>query len=124
MQGKYKQDHDNLTQELAKVKLNGAIDSVLTSSKVRNTKAFKALLDMDTIKLDESGKLSGLHSQIESIRKSDPYLFDAGQKSACLYSRYDFNWIPRFRRGDELCILHSPSSEYFTCINLFSNGNS
>ncbi|CCI85084.1 hypothetical protein [Lactobacillus pasteurii] len=23
MQGKYKQDHDNLTQELAKVKLNG-----------------------------------------------------------------------------------------------------
>lgn len=81
MQGKYKQDHDNLTQELAKVKLNGAIDNVLTSSKVRNTKAFKALLNMDQIKLDEDGQVMGLDDQLNAIRKTDPYLFDEGQTS-------------------------------------------
>lgn len=80
LQSKYKQDHENLTNEVAKVKLNGAIDNALTHNQVRNTKAFKALLDMDSIKLNDQGQLTGLDDQIKSIRKSDPYLFNEGNK--------------------------------------------
>ena len=35
---------------------------------------------MDTIKLDKEGNLTGLDDQIASIKKSDSYLFNEGQK--------------------------------------------
>lgn len=78
-QDKYKTDTKELNDQIAKVKLNSAVDQVLTTNKVRNNKAIKALLNNDEIKFDESGKLTGLDDQIKSLRKSDPYLFDEGK---------------------------------------------
>lgn len=80
LQGKYKHDTENLTKELHQTKLNSAVDSALGKAKVRNTKAAKALLNMDDIQLNDKGELEGLDNQINSLQKSDGYLFDQGSK--------------------------------------------
>lgn len=80
LQGKYKHDTENLTKELHQTKLNSAVDSALGKAKVRNTKAAKALLNMDDIQFNDKGELEGLDNQINSLQKSDGYLFDQGSK--------------------------------------------
>lgn len=80
LQSKYKQDTENLSKELQQTKLNSAVDSALGKAKVRNTKAAKALLNMDEVKLNDKGELEGLDNQINSLQKSDGYLFDQGSK--------------------------------------------
>ncbi|WP_222710152.1 phage scaffolding protein [Lactobacillus apis] len=80
LQSKYKQDTENLSKELQQTKLNSAVDSALGKAKVRNTKAAKALLNMDDIQLNDKGELEGLDNQINSLQKSDGYLFDQGSK--------------------------------------------
>lgn len=77
-------DNDNLKKskndEIHQMKLDHALDSSLSSYKVRNNKAIKPFLDMDAIKLDDDGKLTGLDSQMESIQKDEDnaFLFDKG----------------------------------------------
>ena len=80
LQEKYKNDRADLEKQVAQVKLTSALDMGLSGAKVRNAKAIKGLLDMDAIKLDDAGKLTGLDDQLKAIRKSDPYLFDGGEK--------------------------------------------
>ena len=80
LQSKYKQDTENLSKELQQTKLNSAVDSALGKAKVRNTKAAKALLNMDEVKLNDKGEVEGLDNQINSLQKSDGYLFDQGSK--------------------------------------------
>lgn len=80
LQSKYKQDTENLSKELKQTKLNSAVDTALAGAKVRNTKAAKALLNMDEVKINDKGELEGLDNQISSLQKSDSYLFDQGQK--------------------------------------------
>lgn len=80
LQLKYKQDTENLTKELQQTKLNSAVDSALSKAKVRNSKAAKALLNLDDVKLNDKGELEGLDDQISSLQKSDGYLFDQGSK--------------------------------------------
>ena len=78
LQSKYKQDTENLTKELQQTKLNSAVDSALGKAKVRNSKAAKALLNMDEVKLNDKGEVEGLDDQISSLQKTDGYLFDQG----------------------------------------------
>ena len=80
LQEKYKNDRADLEKQVAQVKLTNALDLGLSGAKVRNAKAIKGLLNMDAIKLDDAGKLTGLDDQLKAIRKSDPYLFDGGEK--------------------------------------------
>ena len=80
LQEKYKNDRADLEKQVAQVKLTSALDLGLSGAKVRNAKAIKGLLNMDAIKLDDAGKLTGLDDQLKAIRKSDPYLFDGGEK--------------------------------------------
>ncbi len=80
LQNKYKQDTENLTKELQQTKLSSAVDSALGKAKVRNSKAAKALLNLDEVKLNEKGEVEGLDDQISSLQKSDGYLFDQGNK--------------------------------------------
>ncbi|WEV51668.1 phage scaffolding protein [Lactobacillus sp. ESL0731] len=79
-QDKYKQDTEQLNQQLSQTKLANAINQALTADKVRNPKAIKGLLNMDDIKLNDKGELIGLDEQIAAIKKSDAYLFDEGSK--------------------------------------------
>ena len=59
---------------LAKLKLDTAIDLALTNNGVKNNKALKALLDLGTIKLDNDN-LVGLSEQLEKLKTTDSYLF-------------------------------------------------
>lgn len=52
-----------------------ALESALTGAKAKNIKAVKALLDMEKVKL-EDGKITGLDSQLETLKAESGYLFD------------------------------------------------
>jgi len=64
----------DLKDKLEKQAFDFTLDKALTNSGVRNTKAVKALLDTETIKLD-GDKLLGLDDQLTSLKESDDYLF-------------------------------------------------
>ncbi|MEC1428862.1 phage scaffolding protein [Bacillus sonorensis] len=51
-----------------------AIERALRDAKARNPKAVKALLDLESVKLD-GDKLLGLDDQLKAIQESDKYLF-------------------------------------------------
>lgn len=51
------------------------LQEALTGAKVRNPKAVKALLDVESIKLD-GDKLLNLDDQLEQLKESDEYLFE------------------------------------------------
>lgn len=62
----------------AKIKANEfnyALDNALNSAKSKNNKALKALLDIDSIKYQD-GKLEGLESQLDALKKDAGYLFE------------------------------------------------
>ena len=91
--GKKAKDNEELTSEIEQLKeanettkteyegklqqqsFDHKLESTLGSAKVKNAKAIKALLDMDTIKLD-GDILKGLDTQLEGLKESDPYLFE------------------------------------------------
>ena len=80
LETKYKNDTADLTNKLNQIRLTSAVDRALSASKVRDTKAIKGFLDMDKVKLDEQGNLSGLDEQIKEIHQTAPYIFDEGTK--------------------------------------------
>ncbi|NFD56114.1 scaffolding protein [Clostridium botulinum] len=66
-------------KQIQDMQFNYALEGALKSANVRNTKAVKALLNLEGIKLDGES-LIGLNEQIEGIKKSDSYLFTEEQK--------------------------------------------
>ncbi|HBI94023.1 MAG TPA: hypothetical protein DDY58_17265 [Terrisporobacter glycolicus] len=76
-------DHEatiaTLQKEAETKDFNYALDAVLKDNKCKNSKALKALLNMEGIKLNE-GKFEGLEEQLKTLKESDSYLFDAGEK--------------------------------------------
>ena len=65
--------------DIANLKRESALDIALAGKKAKNPKAVKALLNMDSIKLD-GDKLTGLDDQLEALLKSDSYLFEGEEK--------------------------------------------
>lgn len=55
------------------------LESTLRSAKVKNVKAVKALLDLESIKLD-GDKLLGLDDQLNSLKENESYLFEQEEK--------------------------------------------
>lgn len=68
--------------DLAAQRLDAAIDLALASSRVRNGKAARAMLDLGGVKLGEDGKLEGLDSQLEQLRRDSGWLFDGATPPA------------------------------------------
>lgn len=54
---------------------NYRLEDALKGSKVKNSKALKALLDLEKVKI-EGDKLIGLDEQIKALQESDKYLFE------------------------------------------------
>lgn len=67
-------------KQIAELKFNNAIEMALTGAKAKNNKAVRAMLDADKIKLAEDGTLTGFTEQIEALKKSDAYMFEADQQ--------------------------------------------
>ncbi|WAW15448.1 phage scaffolding protein [Peptostreptococcus equinus] len=61
------------------LKVESALDKALISSGAKNTKAVKALLDIDVenAKFDEAGNLENISTMLDGIKTSDPYLFES-----------------------------------------------
>ncbi|MBY6879666.1 scaffolding protein [Clostridium botulinum] len=69
-------DYEKKIQDM---QFNYALEGALKGANVRNTKAVKALLNLENVKLDGE-TLIGISEQIEELRKSDSYLFSEEQK--------------------------------------------
>jgi len=67
--------------KLDKQAFDFSLERALTDAKVRNPKAVKALLDLESIKLD-GDKLLGFDDQVKALKESDPYQFDAEETPA------------------------------------------
>lgn len=67
-------------------RVNSAIDLALTSEKAKNTKAARALLDLDFEKaeLDDDGTVKGLSDLIKGVKETAPYLFEAVEEKGGL----------------------------------------
>jgi len=77
LEEKYKTDTQNLQKQYQDSRKNSAIDMEILKAKGKNTKAIKALLDMENITLKDDGTLDGL--DLDSLKKSDGYLFEIEQ---------------------------------------------
>ncbi|MCB2300387.1 phage scaffolding protein [Clostridium tagluense] len=60
--------------KLTQMNFDGKFEKALGAYKPKNSKALKALLDMEKVKLDGEAFL-GLEDQIKLLKESDPYLF-------------------------------------------------
>lgn len=70
-----KQNLEKKDKEIADREFNYSLDTALKGAKCKNTKALKALLDMEIIKYQE-GKFEGLEKQLDGLKESESYLFD------------------------------------------------
>lgn len=73
------QAQKNAAAQLNQVRLDSATKLALTQAGALNVKAAEALLDKDSLKLDEKGQLSGLDEQLKKLQESDDskFLFKA-----------------------------------------------
>ena len=72
--------------ELARVRLDGAVEAALTAAGAKNNTAVKALLAdfLKDAKLDDSGAVKGLTAEIETLSKADAtaFLFNTADGNA------------------------------------------
>ena len=68
--------------EIMTLKINSAIDTALTSAKAKNSKAVRALLDLDKAELSDDGTIKGLSDQIKKLQGAEDskFLFDTDTK--------------------------------------------
>lgn len=67
--------------EIEQLKINSAVEMALTKAGAKTLKACKAMLDIDGIKLDKDGNITGLDEQIKTLTTGDDtkYLFDSNK---------------------------------------------
>lgn len=75
---KAEQAQAEATAQVSKLKFDHALDGALTGAKAKNAKAVRALLSMETLKLnDADGSIVGLKDQLETLQKENDYLFES-----------------------------------------------
>ena len=67
--------------EIKTLKINNAVESALIGAKALNTKAVKALLNLDNAELDEDGSVKGLADQIKALQTADDSKFLFGSST-------------------------------------------
>ena len=72
---------EKYAKDLFDLQLNNAVDVAITGAKGKNSKAIKALLDLEKADLKD-GKVIGLEEQLSNLKKSDPYLFEIEKQPA------------------------------------------
>jgi len=80
LQGENKQTQTELTQKLEQQRKDAAVDKALLQKRARNPKAAKALLDLEKVEVGEGEQVKNLDTQIENLKKEEPYLFEGGEK--------------------------------------------
>lgn len=75
MQNTNKAKEKEYKDNLAKIKLDNAVEIALMSSGAKNSKAVKALLNLEKAVLGEDGKITGLEEQIKVLKTSEDSSF-------------------------------------------------
>ena len=88
LQGDLTALQDKYNTDIGRLKLDNALDRELRANNVRSTKAARALLDLDQIKLD-GDRLLGFDDQITALKASDAYLL------SLIHISSDFGLNPR-----------------------------
>lgn len=65
-------------KQISQMKFDYALSAALTGAKAKNSKAVKALLDMDGLKFND-GKIVGLDEQLAQIKADNDYLFESDE---------------------------------------------
>lgn len=76
-----KADREKYEADIATAKKNNGIDLALVKAGAKNSKAVRALLDLDKITLSDKGEVVGISEQLESIKKDNDYLFNASEQT-------------------------------------------
>lgn len=71
----YKQQIEELNAAREADKIDSAVELGIMKFKGINPKAVKALLDMDKIRLEKDGSVTGIEDQLKSLVESDPNQF-------------------------------------------------
>ena len=77
LQEQNKQTQQELETKLSQQRLESEVEKALLKNNARNPQAVKALLDLETVKVDGE-EVKGLEQQLEQLQESDPYLFEEG----------------------------------------------
>lgn len=78
--GEYETKVKEYEKQIKDMQFNYALEGALKGANVRNTKAVKALLNLENVKLDGENLL-GLKEQLDSLKESDSYLFAEEQQT-------------------------------------------
>lgn len=73
---KYKSQIDELMKARDAERVNNAIELAIIQAKGKNTKAIRALLDHEKIRLEHDGSVSGIEDQLKMLEKTDSYMFE------------------------------------------------
>lgn len=74
LQKQNEQTKSDYEQKLEGQKFDFAVEQALSKSEAKNVKAVKALLDLESVKMD-GDKLLGLEDQVKDLKEKEPYLF-------------------------------------------------
>lgn len=71
---KVKGDSERNKQEMT---VDFALEKALLQSKAKNSKAVRALIEVDKISISEDGEITGLSEQLETIKSENDFLFES-----------------------------------------------
>ena len=74
LQNENKSTKEQYEANISKIKLDNAVDNALGNAKAKNSKAVRALLDMEKIKF-ENDNLSGLDEQLKVLKEAEDSKF-------------------------------------------------
>ena len=81
LQDDVKEWETKYNSDIKEERRNSAIKLVVAKAGARSEKALMGMLDMDSIKLGDDGKITGLDEQIAQIKKDDAFLFKTDKES-------------------------------------------
>lgn len=85
LQKQNKADKEAYEAEMARIRMDNAVNTALTKSRAKNNTAVKALLEkfLKDAKLDEDGTVKGLQNEIDTLRNNEDtsFLFHEQQSS-------------------------------------------
>ena len=83
LQDENKASKEQYEANISKIKLDNAIDNALGNAKAKNSRAVRALLDMEKIKF-ENETLSGLDEQLKALKEAEDskFLFEESKEPA------------------------------------------
>lgn len=96
-----KQTHES---EMNQLKVDFAVEKVLSSAKAKNVKAVKALLDLEDVKFDKDGNVKGLQEQVDKLTADEgtKFLFEAATQTKQIFKGFQPGASSEAKLGTEV----------------------